>query len=234
MGFGWMFLGLFFLLPSIPNGAFAGADISSLLRTVLVVMGGSARAALGFLLIHIGYSKANVHCTCFGLTKRMSLFGVVISAVYFAFELVSKLATVEVPGAMSNIFYVVYAAFLLGFFLCYARSIILIATETGVEKIRRRGAVSMILSVIFLFVGRLFQITGSVFASMDRQTAYWLSVGGFVAETVFIIYALITTFSCYMWICLEGDEDMPDNRRFKYTTPMDFYDRDKKKCGGKK
>ena len=34
-------------------------------------------------------------------------------------------------------------------------------------------------------------------------------------------------FGCYMWICLEGDEDMPDNRKFKYKTPFDFFDKAK-------
>ena len=234
MGFGWMFLGLFFLLPSLPSGAFSGAELSDLMRAVIAVMSGSAKAAVGFLLIYIGCSKADVHCTCFSLTKRMSLFGIIISAVYFAADLISKLGIVEMPGVASNVLFVIYASFSLGFFVCYMRSIIAIATETGVEKIRRRGAVCIILSVVFLFAGRLLQILGSVFPSIDGQTAYWLSVGGFVAEAVFIVYALITTFSCYMWICLEGDEDMPDTRKFKYTTPMDFYDRDKKKRGGKR
>jgi hypothetical protein len=34
-------------------------------------------------------------------------------------------------------------------------------------------------------------------------------------------------FGCYMWICLEGDEDMPDNRKHKYKTPFDYFDRAK-------
>ena len=34
-------------------------------------------------------------------------------------------------------------------------------------------------------------------------------------------------FGCYMWICLEGDEDMPDNRKRKYKTPFDYFDRAK-------
>ena len=32
-------------------------------------------------------------------------------------------------------------------------------------------------------------------------------------------------FGCYMWICLEGDEDMPDNRKHKYKTPFDYFDK---------
>ena len=34
-------------------------------------------------------------------------------------------------------------------------------------------------------------------------------------------------FGCYMWICLEGDEDMPDNRKHKYKTPFDYFDKTK-------
>ena len=34
-------------------------------------------------------------------------------------------------------------------------------------------------------------------------------------------------FGCYMWICLEGDEDMPDNRKRKYKTPFDYFEKSK-------
>ncbi|MBQ9511255.1 MAG: hypothetical protein IJR55_06140 [Clostridia bacterium] len=234
MGFGLMFLGLFFLLPSIPNGAFSGAEVSQSVQTAFVLFGGSAKAAVGFLLIYLGCSKAYKHCTCFDLTRRMSLFGIIFSAVYFAFQLALGFGALSVSPLVSALVYLLYTAFLLGFFICFMKSVIMIATETGVEKIRRRGAVGIILSVVFLFVGRILQILSDIIPSIESQTAYWLSVGGFVAEAVFVVFALVVTFSCYMWICLEGDEDMPDTRKYKYTTPMDFYDKDKKKRGGEK
>lgn len=234
MGFGWMFLGLFFLLPSMPSGAFSGAEVSQSVQTVLVLFGGASKAAIGFLIIYLGCSKAYKHCTCFDLTRRMSLFGVIFSAVYFAFQLVNGFGIFEVSSLVMTGTNILYTAFLLGFFICFMKSVIMIATETGVEKIRRRGAMGIVLSVVFLFLGRILQVTGDVIPSLDKQAAYWLSVGGFVAEAVFIVFALVVTFSCYMWICLEGDEDMPDTRKHKYTTPMDFYDKDRQKRGGKK
>lgn len=231
MGFGWMFLGMFFLLPAVPAFLLGGGEQAGTLHFVLVLLTGSLKAIPGFLLMLKGTGEAYKHCRCFDLTKRMSAFGIFMAGIYFAAEIGVETELIALPSVFGHILAEAYAVFLAAFFVCYMRSILSVATETGIEKIRRRGAVGVILTFAFLLLGHILERS---FVYISTEVTYWLSVVGFAAETAFIIYSMYVTFSCYMWICLEGDEDMPDNRRYKYVTPMDFYDRDKQKRGGKR
>ena len=222
MGFGFMFLGLFFLFPTVPFPD-AETGLSGFAGFIADFFGGSGKAALGFLLLFFGCGKAYKHCTRFDITKRLAGFGILFSLVCFA---AGELAS---SGLVTNATYALYTVFLLGFFLYYMRSLLDVATDTGVDKIRRRAASGIILSFIFIGGGRILGGLGDFFPKISEKTAYWLAVGGFSAQVFYIIYALCVTFSCYMRICLEGDEDMPDNRKFKYKTPADFYEKKHKK-----
>lgn len=231
MGFGWMFLGMFFLLPAVPEFLIGGGEQAGTMHLILVLLTGSLKAIPGFILVLKGTGEAYKHCRCFDLTKRMSAFGIFIAGIYFASEIGAETRLIDLPDVFRHVLCEAYAVFLAAFFLCYMRSILSVATETGVEKIRRRGAVGVILTFAFMLLGHLLERS---YVYMASEVTYWLSVVGFAAETVFILYSMYVTFSCYMWICLEGDEDMPDNRKYKYVTPMDFYDKNKRNGGGKR
>ena len=51
---------------------------------------------------------------------------------------------------------------------------------------------------------------------------------GYIAEVLFVAYMLALLLSCYRWICLEGEEDMPD-KAHKLPTPFDIIEKKKNK-----
>lgn len=217
MGFGWMFLGYIFMFTA----GYSGFDFIP--------------DAIGFLLLYKGVRTASEHCGCFELTKRLCSFGIFASLLYTAYQAAAALRLLNAAQPVGDIVYWIYTVFIVGFTVSLLFSLAKVARETDVQKIRRRSAVGILLCGILLFGGRLVRYSAVWFESrISEKTANLLLTGGHIAEIIFIVYTLFTIFSCYMWICLEGDEDMPDTRRHKYVTPFDFYDKDKQKRGGKK
>lgn len=214
MGFGWMLLGWLFMFPVI--------------GTVDVMPD-----FIGFMIMLVGLSCAYKYCRCFDLTRRLAMFGVLFSLVSFAYQLLCKTGAIE-PSVVGTVIRVSYAAFLCAYAVNLAMSISKIATETELPKIRVRGAAAVPLAIIMLFGGRIAW-SGAVSAISSAgegetisDTLRWAMRIGYIAEVLFVVYMLALLLSCYRWICLEGEEDMPD-KAHKLPTPFDIIEKKKNK-----
>lgn len=220
MGFGWMFIGYFFMFS-----------------TALSTTGGFdfLPDAIGFAIMLHGVKIASEHCERFDLTRNMCGFGIFFSLLYTAYQLLTLFEVIALSPLASGVIYWAYTAFIAGFNICLLLSIAGIAFETGVERLRRRAVTGMILCGLLFFGGRLLgRISMAQADAIGVKTANYLYSGGFIAETVFIVYMLVTIFSCYMRICLEGDEDMPDTKKHRLPSPFEIYENGKKNGGGKR
>ena len=211
MGFGWMFLGYILLLgTNLEIGGFA-LDVTP--------------DVIGFLLLSRGFSVASQYCECFRVSKVFGIIGIPLSFAYGLLEIARSLNIVTLSPTVLMIVSDGYSIFKLIFSLCLLYSLYLISAQTGVEKLRKKSIRLALYTVIFFFaehfVADIFQWFGMPLAP-DKIAGAQMILG-----ILCILINATLIFGCYMWICLEGDEDMPDNRKHKYKTPFDFFDKGK-------
>ena len=211
MGFGWMFLGYILLLgTNLEIGGFA-LDITP--------------DVIGFLLLSRGFNVASQYCECFRVSKMIGVIGIPLSFAYGLLEIVRSLELLVLSPTALLLISTGYSIFKLIFSLCLLYSLYLISAQTGVEKLRKKSIRLAIYTVLFFFaehfIGDICTWLGMPLAS-DKLAGAQMVLG-----ILCILINATLIFGCYMWICLEGDEDMPDNRKHKYKTPFDFFDKEK-------
>ncbi len=209
-----MFLGWLFMFPTIGN-----IDITP--------------DFIGFLIMLEGLSCASRYCRCFDLTKRLAAFGIVFSLLCWVYQLLLTLSVLE-ASSVGTALRILYAVFLAAFDISLALSISKIAGETELPKIRVRGAAAVPLAFIMVLCGRLAwsYAVNKISSAADGETISgalsWTMRAGYIAEVLFVCYMLALLLSCYRWICLEGEEDMPD-KKHRLPTPFDIIEKGKNK-----
>ena len=180
---------------------------------------------IGFLLMVHGFNVACKYCDCFKTTRILGIIGIPASALVMLADTMLSLKLIALPVAVTTVVSYVYSFFLLAFTLSFLWSLYLITTQTGIERLRKKSMRCMVYTVIFFALEHSLDTFLSIFhATLSETQAGALKM--FVGALYVIINATLV-FACYMWICLEGDEDMPDNRKHKYKTPFDYFDRAK-------
>jgi hypothetical protein len=180
---------------------------------------------VGFLLLSHGFSVASQYCDCFKISKVLATAGIPLSLVYLTAELSSSMEIVSFSGAWLPVINYGYAVFKLIFSLCLLYSLCLISAQTGVEKLRKKSIRLAIYTVCFFFAEHFLPSLLPRFGVvLDASKISGLQM---LLGICCILINATLIFGCYMWICLEGDEEMPDNRKHKYKTPFDYFDRAK-------
>lgn len=216
MGFGVMFLGSVFLL----NANIFGID-------VIVDF-------IGFFIIFKGLSIANRYTDKFKTVRKVSFAAIFVSSSHFVFSLINAFTENIIPELAVQIAYWAYTMFMFTFYISFLQSIVGITREVDLPKYGLRAYTGMVFAVILFLGGRFLEKAGGTLTS-DPGLNNVLGIAGYVIENIFVIYILVLVFNCYMFICLEGDEDMPDNRKNKkIPSPIDVYERGEKKYGKNK
>ena len=211
MGFAWMFLGYILLL---------GTNFDILGVTLDITPD-----VVGFLLLSHGFSVASRYCDCFKVSKVMGTVGVPLSLLYLTAELSYSLDIVRFSDGWLTAINYGYAIFKLAFSLCLLYSLYLITAQTGVEKLRKKSIRLAIYTALFFFAEHFLPTFLPRFGiALEASKVAGLQM---LLNICCIVINATLIFGCYMWICLEGDEDMPDNRKRKYKTPFDYFDRAK-------
>ena len=211
MGFAWMFLGYILLL---------GTNFEILGVTLDITPD-----VIGFLLLSHGFSIASRSCDCFKVSRVVGNIGIGLSFVYLSAELSTSLEIFELSGTWLTAINYGYAIFKLIFSLCLLYSLYLISAQTGVEKLRKKSIRLAIYTALFFFAEHFLPTFLPRFGIvLDASKTAGLQM---LLNICCILINATLIFGCYMWICLEGDEDMPDNRKYKYKTPFDYFDRAK-------
>lgn len=211
MGFGWMFLGYVLLL---------GTNFEILGVTLDITPD-----VIGFLLLSQGFSVASKYCDCFRISKGVGIIGVPFSLAYLLAELAFSFELLSLSTTALAVIRYGYAIFKLIFSLCLLYSLYLISAQTGVEKLRKKSIRLAIYTVLFFFAEHFlttFLSWGGITLSPEKLSGIQM-----LLNLLCILINATLIWGCYMWICLEGDEDMPDNRKHKYKTPFDYFDKAK-------
>ena len=216
MGFGIMFIGSVFLLHANVFGIDVVIDI------------------LGFIILFKGLSVANQYTDKFQTTRKVSVIGIVLSAIYLSFCVVNAFTEDLISPLASDVAFWAYTMFLFAFYLSLFQSIVGITREVDLPKYGLRAYTGMAFTFI-IFLGGRFLEKYATLLTQDTSVSNVLGIAGYVIENVFVIYTMVLIFNCYMFICLEGDEDMPDNRKNKrIPSPIDIWERSKEKNAKKR
>lgn len=209
MGFAWMFLGYVLLL---------GTNFEILGVTLDITPD-----VIGFLLLSHGFAVASRYCDCFKFSKIMGTVGIPLSLIYLISEVSSSLEIFPLQTDVLSVIQYGYAVFKLVFSLCLLYSLYLISAQTGVEKLRKKS-IRLALYTAFFFFAEHFLPNALALANISLDASKIAGLQMLLNICCILINATLI-FGCYMWICLEGDEDMPDNRKHKYKTPFDYFDK---------
>lgn len=209
MGFGWMFIGYTLLLRV--NLDFLGFpfDITP--------------DILGFLLMTHGFTVASKYCECFRLTRILGIVGIPASGMVLLLDALSALKVIALSEMTASVISYIYLFFLLGFTLSLLFSLYRIADQTGLDRLKKRAVRCAIYTVVLFWAENwLFDVLG--FFGVDMAGSNVPAIVRIFLGALYIFLNAALIFSCYMWICLEGDEEMPDNRKHKYKTPFDYFE----------
>ena len=185
MGFGWLFIGSVIGINFVYNGF---TDIISFLFTLY---------ALLLLSRHNKYFKSSLY----------AIIPLCIAGLcFFVFELLTMLDISVVSdkeliysyyAVLSALLKLVYTALLL-------KGIENLAFELDIPSIRVRAFRNRLFIYLYYVLQICTELNGDAFAKFARYAVLPVMLFGLVC----LILNAILFYSCYMWICLEGDEDM--------------------------
>ena len=190
MGFGLLFIGYIFSIDySLQSITF------DLLPDVI-----------GYLIMFSAMCKLAPYNKGFGYAKLLLLPLIALGGVAVAFEVAGALG--YTPSAV--IFDIVKMCSVLSKFFAFAYTVSLtigirdIARETDLKNVSFRAIRNMAISVFYYLAYIALDLMPRSGAEAQMVNAIVYAFG-----VIVIFLNLILIFSCYMRICLEGDEDMP-------------------------
>ena len=204
MGFGVMFFGVFFFASANVNGFDVLPDF------------------VGYIIILYGIKCATRYCGNFKTARVAGYIGLAAAVALFGVQGVELLGA-NVPTTLVGAVETANSAAKIVFLMILLFAVFGLAKETGAEKTQRRSLMSLIVVPVFWLgniAGGVINYAGIV---SDGDTLKKILTAALVCEIVYVIVAAIGVFSAYMWICVEGDEDMPKRNNSK--SPMDYFDR---------
>ncbi len=199
MGFGYIFVGYFFLI-FFPLSRVDVLPNLSIIGCVLMFMGISR--LMHYCDAKYGFKRAAV--------SLLALCGV--SAAALAFDIAEMCGVIKNADPALN---VAYAAASCLFLLLLLRGICKLSRDVGLPSLAKRTVWMMSITVLY----SIFEVVScgcSVVLSLseypsDAFIAITANMGLFTSLLAYlsIFLNLALFFACYARICLEGDEDMP-------------------------
>lgn len=210
MGFGVMFVGLFFLW----SAKIVNFDVLP--------------DFLGYIIILHGIKCASRYCNNFRKARAAAYVAAAVSFVVFVTQGLGLLGVDLFGNDVIQIIEAANQASRIMFIMILLLSIFGLAKETGAEKTEKRSLIS-IVTVPVLWLGYITIGVMNYFGAIKDQK---FLAAALLCEILYVLLTAIAVFSAYMWICVEGDEDMPKRNNIK--SPIDYFDRRREKEAAEK
>lgn len=184
---------------------------------------------LGCYLIMMGCRRLKPYSGYFAVAYKwfgvLVLPSVAITALEIAYTFLKKESLEQYLLHLEVVHTLVFSVAL--YYLLMA--MIRISTDVGRDKIarkcRRNIAVSMV-TVLFYVATRLLVNVSFQNATLTGIIRISWLVGNVIWYLTLMLH-FVQIFSCYMWICYEGDEDMPIKESAIKTNPYARYEKKK-------
>ena len=198
MGFGLLFIGYFFML----NFPFQGID---LLPDVV-----------GCIIMLVAVRKLLLYCNDRGFRyAEKSLYPFTIFALMLLFYQLADFFGF-LPDALSRLYYafmIVYSLIVGAYHVFLLYGIFTLSKSVSLNKLSARATRMVALTAVY-YLAQILNYT-NVSGALASLTKSPDTVASYINLTIYllgVVWMLLTwrlIFSCYVHICLEGDEDMP-------------------------
>lgn len=190
MGFGYVFIGYLFMYSFPYKGIDVLPDI------------------IGFIIAYIGVRNLSDYGCGWDNLKRF--FGILLPAS--SITLVTQVLKATTEGLLVyDIWAYFYTAVLLVYNVMLLVAVYHIADDTEVLSIKAKAQRNLVLGIIYYAIMLVVNIPHHTVQSLNAYISTKLPLGLilFLFGYIWQFLNLAVIFSCYMWICQIGDEDMP-------------------------
>ena len=194
MGFGLVFIGYLFMFSFTPYGFDILPDI------------------VGFGIAFLGVKGLADYGCGWDILKKYFLVLFPASFITFVIQVlgVIKPDTFQIP-----FWSFIYEAVIFFYNILLFVAIYKIAEDVEMRSIKIKAQRNMIMGVIYFVIGILLKLPVPAVQKVVNllKTRYAAGALFYLYGYVWLFLNLAVIFSCYMWICAQGDEDMPMKER---------------------
>lgn len=189
MGFGLLFLGylIAFLLYLNPYAA--------------------VTRLVGYCVIFAALTKLRRHNRWFAFSQTAAIPLMVLALVDSVIDIITRIMGEGTPAAMTAATGGIETAMtllLLVFHACLLMAVYTIAQDTELPSLATAARRNLVLIAAYAVLHGIWSLP----VQLGDSYTVTLSLMVFVLQLIWTVANLILIFRCYMWICLEGDEDM--------------------------
>ena len=191
MGFGYLFIGYLFMF-SFP---YRGLDIFP--------------DFVGFIIAYIGIRTLSEYGCGFENLKRFFCLLIPSSFVTLILQILNLLG---INLSFMALWETIYTAVILVFNIMMLVAIYRIGKDTDVAVIYAKAQRNLVLCLIYYGIILFFSFPSPITEKIEVYLATKFSFGlvMYIFGYVWLILNASLIYSCYMWICQIGDEDMPE------------------------
>ena len=162
---------------------------------------------IGYAIIFAALTKLRRHNRWFAYTQvsAVPLLALALGAVSVDFA--SRIMGDAAPAALQNVqgyMETLMTLLLLVFHVCLLMAIYTIAVDTALPALARSARRNIVLIAAYAVLHGIWSLP----VQLGDSYTVTLSLMLFVLQLIWTVADLFLIFRCYMWICLEGDEDM--------------------------
>ncbi len=173
----------------------------------------------GYAILLTAMQKLSRHNRFFAYSRLTAIPLVLISLAQSGIALCGLLG-VSLPESVSALEHPLESAlllFVLLFHVCLLLAVYTIAVDTELPKLARGARLNLVLTAAY----GLLEGIRALPVQLGDSYAGTLYLMAFLLFLIWTLSCLLLFFRCYMWICLEGDEDMAQKpSRFAFVNAM--------------
>lgn len=190
MGFGLLFLGYLFMYSFPYKGFDVTPDI------------------LGFLISYLGIRKLSEYGCGWDVLKKYMYVILPAGGVTAILQIIIFFGN---DLGIYTYWSYAYTALLMVYNVLLLTAVYKIAEDTEVKSIKAKAKRNMILGIAYYFIMLFLDIPVAYVQNLKSYLSSVIPLGFiiFVFGYLWQFLNLAVIFSCYMWICAPGDEDMP-------------------------
>lgn len=162
---------------------------------------------VGYIVLFVALNKLGRHNRFFGYSRLIAIPLALMAGVDAVASILSRLMGEGAPASLDKLSRALAGGltmFDLALGICLFMAIYWLATDTALPKLARSARIAMLLS------GAYGVLTGLSVLPVKLGPSYANTLALLVLcmRLIWTVVGLVLIFRCYMWICLEGDEEM--------------------------
>lgn len=158
---------------------------------------------IGYGVIFVGLSRLARHNRWFGYSRLTAIPLGVLALVDTVLDLLSRFGTATEP-LLTDALQGTMTLFVLLLHACLMLAIHTIAADTELPELGRSARTGLALTAAYAVLSVLWALP----VELGQSYTLTLSAMLFFLQLFWTLFNLVLIFRCYMWICLEGDEEM--------------------------